>query len=537
MKVRNTVVLVNPCDLSHGIPEERITSHYPNLGLLTLGSSLKKLADSQSAKLDILYYDGTLFGNAALYDYISSNHSGILALCFSSFYTNFQSCIDLAEEAKKHNPEIITVLGNDHFSFLHERILTNHGNIFDYGFCGDDVVEGFSNLIIDLFLNRNPELQNYPGLVYLSDGVIRLNRENPDEFSRLPFVDYSLMDSLIPETSGKYIEIQGIEAPYIKEYGYRGTSVRVARGCWKLTGKKDYVGLCPNACDFCSMYVGDRQIISLPAGRFWEAIKNAFDQGYNYLFITADEFPTTFWPLIREMTDNPPQWYQDIRPDQRPKLDIGARGDAFVGGKRTRLDTLVDKLNVDHIFIGADGYSNESLVALNKTKNRNHSGLLEQTLETCQLIADRGVHFSVGAVITHIGITPELMDKNYEQMKLFVDRFSRSTLKQFDFSVLIPIPGSHAFSYLTDPEKAAKRAKELGLRVNMDYLNHTAKKYARRDVFDMEELSFDFIIGCCPDIDLKTVTEQLKKLEELIAGTDLYPTNYIFEENSRKLLE
>lgn len=531
MKERNTVILANPCNFPYGIPNERYQStSYPNLGLLTLGSSLKKIAESQSLVLEILYYDGSVFGNDMLYEYISLNHPTILALCLSSFTSNFQSCINLARKSKESDPCIVTIVGNDHFSFLYKRIITNHKDRFDYGFCGNDIVEGFSNLIVDLYLNKELELKKYPGLVYKLEGTVYRNRENPDEFLRLPDVDYSLIDSF-HRTSHKYIEIQGMENPFVKENGYIGTSVNIARGCWKLAGKRDRLELSPNACEFCSMYAGDQPVISMPAGKAWATIKNAFDQGFNYLFIVADEFPNTFWPLIREMAKKPPEWYRDLTSLQRPGLFIGSRGDSFVGRKKIRLDTLKKKLNVDHIFIGVDGYSTESLIAMNKIKNRHYNGLLDHNIETCQSIADQGIHLTVGAVITHLGITPELMKKNFKQMELFINRFSKS-LVQFDFSTLIPIPGSHAFSYLIEPTRAAKKAKELGLRVNMNYLDYTARKYARCDVFNMEELCLDFLKGCCPEINLGIVKEYLERIRELVVQNNLSYTFDMLEEKS-----
>ena len=54
------------------------------------------------------------------------------------------ACVSLARHAKQCSPAIVNIIGNDHFSALYQEIMTRQQGVFDYGFCGNDVVEGFA---------------------------------------------------------------------------------------------------------------------------------------------------------------------------------------------------------------------------------------------------------------------------------------------------------------------------------------------------------------------------------------------------------
>lgn len=189
------ILLVSTADTSRHVSSAN-TAIYPNLGILTLMSSLKN-AISRS-DIDLGYLDGTVYGNPFIQTYIEENFQSISVICFSVLTANYGASVILANLARALNPKIVTIFGNDHFSALYENVMKKQPNIC-YGFYGNDVVEGFTDMVSDIISDSMMPLSSYHGLVYRDElGGIKRNPENPNEYNRLPLVDYSLADTLFP---------------------------------------------------------------------------------------------------------------------------------------------------------------------------------------------------------------------------------------------------------------------------------------------------------------------------------------------------
>jgi hypothetical protein len=194
-----------------------------------------------------------------------------------------------------------------------------------------------------------------------------------------------------------------------------------------------------------------------------------------------------------------------------------ARADAFRERVQDRIDLLMKTLGFDHFFVGLDGFSSSSLRAMNKGINRlanDTDDLLHHNLVACREIAKRGGKLSAGAVVTHLGITPEMMDTNYRMMRQIIRQYPRLFM-EIDFELLCPIPGSLAFDYLRRPGAARARADALGLNVNDRYLEELHSKYRGKDDVDAQELANDFILGCCPDITVEMAHDYLRKVRQM----------------------
>ena len=293
--------------------------------------------------------------------------------------------------------------------------------------------------------------------------------------------------------------------------------IEIARGCLKFGGRRNDSGIPLNACDFCAIIPGTSALSARSAERAWDIIRNAFEQGYNYLFVTADELPSTFWSLLRAMAAQMPDWYLRLPPVQRPRMMGYARADAFRENVHERIDLLMDTLGYDHFFVGLDGFSSRSLRAMNKGINHraNDDGdLLRHNLVACEEIARRGGRLSSGVVITHMGITPDVLESNFQTMSRVIRQY-RDVFMEIDFELLCPIPGSLAFDYLRRPGAARARADAMGANVNDRYLEHLHAKYRDRDDVDPHELASDFILGCCPDITVDLAHDYLRKIRQL----------------------
>ena len=512
------ILLLNPANTvaQHKTFEPNI---YPNLGLVTLGTSLKCALRASKVAAKILYYDGSLRGDEFIYTYIAQNADRLAVIGYSSYTMNYGACVNLARHAKTCKAGIVNLIGNDHFSALYQEIMKRQRGVFDYGFYGNDVVEGFTKFVLGILTGNLAESTSYPGLVFRdprSAGGVTRCAENPGEFPRLPLPDYSLLDSLVPHSDGYHREQQAFYS-YMREEGLRTTVIDIARGCIKFSGRRNESGIPLNACDFCGIIPGSKAISSHSAQRAWEIIRNAFEQGYNYLFVTADELPSTFWPLVRDMAEQMPDWYLGLTPAQRPRMMGYARADAFRENFQDRIDLLMNTLGFDHFFVGLDGFSSVSLRAINKGINRranDTSDLLRHNLTAIQEIARRGGRLTSGAVITHLGITPEMLESNYQMMGRIIRQYAHLFM-ELDFELLSPIPGSLAFDYLRRPGMARARADALGLNVNDRHLEVLHAKYQDMDELEPEELIRDFILGCCPDITVDMAYEYLRKIRQL----------------------
>ena len=512
------VLLVNPASTpsAHKTFEPNI---YPNLGLLTLATSLECALNRRRVAAKVLYYDGALLGDAFIRTYIEQNADRLALVGFSAYTLNYGACVSLARHAKSCNAGIVNVIGNDHFSALYREIITQQKGVFDYGFCGNDVVEGFTEFVLDLLTGKRTEKPSYHGIVFAEPGSASVTRcpENPAEYTRLPLPDYSLLDSLVPHTE-RYNREQRAFYDYVRDEDLRVTVIEIARGCLKFNGKRNESGIPLNACDFCGIIPGSNALTAQNAQRAWETIRNAYEHGYNYLFVTADELPSTFWPLVRSMADEKPQWYLELSPAERPRMMCYARADAFRERVQDRIDVLMNALGFDHFFVGLDGFSSASLRAMNKGINRvanDTDDLLHHNLVACREISRRGGRLSAGAVITHMGITPEMMETNYRTMRRVLTEYPQLFM-ELDFELLCPIPGSLAFDYLRLPGMARKRADALGLNVNDRQLEMLHSKYRGKDDLDPQELARDFVLGCCPDITLDIAYEYLDKTRQLV---------------------
>lgn len=503
------ILFINAGDTSRHVSSAN-TAIYPNLGLLTLMSSLKKAVCRQD--IDLGYLDGTIYGNPFIQTYIEKNSQSISAICFSVLTANYGASVMLANLARALNSKIITIFGNDHFSALYENVMKKQPNVC-YGFYGNDVVEGFTDLVSDIVSDSMNPLSSYHGLVYRNElGEVKRNPENHNEYNRLPLVDYSLADTLFPHNE-LYIKGQQKTYHFMKERGLKSQVVDIGRGCIKFAGNL-VEGISVNTCDFCGIIPGGKAILPQTVDRAWAILKNAYDQGYNYFYVTADELPLTLWSLLREMAKSIPEWYKNLPASQRPRLFGYARAEGF-DTHPEKIDIMVDVLGFDHFNIGFDGLSRISLEVMNKQPvGKKSYDLMMLNMDALQKAAKKGCLITAGFVVTHLGITPEIMEENYRKLEEIVSRYP-STFAALDFAPLCPIPGSLAFRYLTDPDFAKTRAEKFGLSVDVPYLESVRHKYRDQDLFDMDELKDDFIRGCCPKITTKYVDDYLERVRTI----------------------
>jgi hypothetical protein len=514
---RPVVLLANP---QNGRGSSAGRSPYPNLGLLTLATALEAAVDPDAAV--VWYYDGALLGDDGLATLIAKHGHRIEVLGLSAYTYNFEQCIRHARALKATSPSARVAMGNDHFSARHAQILARNADVVDCGFVGNDVVESFARWVRDVLAKREMPVTSYPGLTVLRDGQIHRQAEQPQEYARLPLVDYGLQDSYTSHRASYRAEQQELYS-YLRDSGREIGLVDFARGCLKFAGPRTSSGTPLSACEFCGIIPGAKAIASVSSTRAWQTIGNAFDQGYRYLFATADELPWTFWPLLRSMAATKPDWYLDLHLDDRPRLMCYARADVFKADFAQRIDLAIQDLLIDHFVVGLDGLTEDSLRSMNKPIGSGRAGessMLEENFRACSEIHRRGAKLTAGVVLTHIGSTPDLLEAGFKTLTGLLGRY-RSAFVELDFELFCPIPGSLAYDYFQVPETGVRRARELGVDLRESALMAKSKRYADADFIDPEEMIDDFIEVFCPTIDRPMANAYLDRIRNAVEDLGL----------------
>ena len=122
---KNIVLLINPPNSSTvlknysddiGKPDEHSDwSDYPATGVLSLTSALKAVPH-----VEPVYIDGVVFPYQEILDFIASHKNDIKAIGISALTDTYEAGLKILEYSREINPEIVHIIGNDHFSSLPE---------------------------------------------------------------------------------------------------------------------------------------------------------------------------------------------------------------------------------------------------------------------------------------------------------------------------------------------------------------------------------------------------------------------------------
>ncbi|MEV7189322.1 hypothetical protein [Kitasatospora sp. NPDC093102] len=476
-------------------PEEHSDwSDFLCLGALSLVSSL-----ATNPALAPVYIDGTITPLDDVLDYITAHADRILALCLGMLTANYEAGVLLAKHAKDSDVRIVTIAGNDHFSSLALECMDASPSL-DYGFVGNEVVRPFTNLIGALRAAAPIDPAAFPGLVYRADGLVHTTPPRAEPvFSGY---DYTLVNRAFSQTPLYTRQFGHRIAPRIRELLGRtvtaGVPVDIGRGCVKFASD--------DACSFCSIHPGQLWRNQLTPAKAWAAIEAAWNAGYDYHYLTADELPLTFAQLLFGMVDKAPAWWSALGEDQRPLLVGYGRADGIADPRRT---ALLTSLGVRQIMIGMDAGAPLSLAAMNKPvggRRRNvlaeAEKLYELNSEAITVARDHGMLIRAGFVVGHIGMTRALLDENVERiLTLITEGGKHGVFSAVDVEVLSPQPGARDYTYLTTPDAARQAAARLGLTVADDAtLAAVSARWADQDVVMPEDAMRDYALALMPEL-------------------------------------
>lgn len=498
---RNQVLIIIPPNSNTAIEGRLLTVTRPEehsdwsdflcLGALSLVSSLQRYT-----ALSPIYIDGTIIDIGDIAEYITSHSREILAVCISALTANYEAGLILARHAKSVDSRIATIFGNDHFTALPEECMTR-ADCVDYGFVGNEVVLPFTNLLNDLYHDLDPNPTRYPSLATRSDDGVHISAHVPEPvYTRY---NYSLVDEAFAHSGIYRHQFSSRIAPRVKEligkHVSAGVPVDIGRGCVKFARN--------DACSFCSIQYGGLWRNSLTPDAAWEALQTAWDSGYDYLYLTADELPLTFGALLDAMRARTPHWWNALG-DDRPVLVGYARADGIADERRTQL--LVD-LGVRQVMIGMDAGSAAALAALNKPLGGGRANLIagaealyQQNWQAISNARDQGLLIRAGFVLGHIGMTSSSLEEDVQRILALISA-GKDIISAIDIEILSPQPGSLDFRYLTDPNTALAGAKRLGLRVaDLPVLQEVANRWSGQDIVIPELAIRDYTQALMPDV-------------------------------------
>ncbi|WP_300681612.1 hypothetical protein [Nocardioides sp.] len=491
----NTVIDGMACTVTR--PEDHTDwSDFPNLGVLTLVSALKAVPG-----VEPIYIDGTVVPWADVLAFVTENGGRILALCVSAITATYEAGLHLVRAAKRCDPEIVSIFGNDHLTALGQVSLLLRSEI-DFAFAGNEVIGSFVDLVTCLSHGMSIDPRVFPGLIWRDGAQVRCTPQQAE--SLWTDVDYDLVDTAFDHTAIYRKNFEKRVRPTFHRMTGRsvaaGVPVEIARGCIKFARN--------DACSFCSIQFGGmwRNEVS-DADEAWSMIGHAYARGYDYLYLTADELPLTFGRLLSGMHAAPPQWWRDLSDAERPVLVGYARAD---GLSNERNATVLREIGVRQLMVGLDAGTSRSLEAMAKPLATRHEressyraeAMFEHNTRALESAHKADLLLKAGFVVGHLGMDRSLLEDNVASMKALIDA-NTGAIASVDVEVLSPEPGSLDFQCLIDPARASDRASRLGLHVGSPSdRDQIAERWRNSDLIDREEAMADYVTAVMPELTL-----------------------------------
>lgn len=271
-------------------------------------------------------YDGQVEKKTAA-EKIKACNPGLVYVCGRTRQENFM--LEYCKEAKKHNPEIITVIGGLHAQLSYERMYRAD---VDYILTTFDIYQ--IPEIIDYHLgDKSIRLDELDGICYKKDGSWVKNKQCAFDINRLPLPDRTYFD----------------EHPHNYRY------LELEHAAWVRTSY-----CCPYACSFCSrnrMNMG--QYVCRDIKAVVEEIK---DIRSDHIYIADDDFlfdKGRLYEFIQSVKEN----------DIHKKYICYGRAD-FIAKNEELMSELKD-IGLYYVLVGLETVSDERLSDYNKKSDVN----------------------------------------------------------------------------------------------------------------------------------------------------------------------
>jgi anaerobic magnesium-protoporphyrin IX monomethyl ester cyclase len=198
----------------------------PPYGIIQLGAYVEQ--ELPDVEIEVLDCNAKSLGWDDLRKHIDNTNPEIVASSSLATCNTYEVARTL-QTAKKVDPEIFTVTGGQHFSFLAEECLEKYPEI-------DAIVRGEGELTFTELIRRrllSHHLDGLLGLTYRQDNKIYQSPDRPliEDLELLPFPGYHLVRDIVHKYH--FAAMGGKDAPYALIEGGRG---------------------CPYRCTFCTQW-------------------------------------------------------------------------------------------------------------------------------------------------------------------------------------------------------------------------------------------------------------------------------------------
>lgn len=420
------VVLINP-------PSEVLTpstrfirpllNSLPQLGIASLAATLIR------GGVDVSILDAQALGMSIedTLSWATAKHPRVVGL------TGYTSTVDaaslIAEGIKRHDPDIVTILGGPHVTTAWERTLTRFPAI-DYGFLGEGEFTALE-LFGTLLSGKTP--RDVPGTVYRDGSRIIANERPPliDDLNALPPPAVELFDKFP----------SAYHPPILHSPKGRAVTLVSSRGC-------------PYRCTFCDRGVfGERYRFHGTDYIIEQIHRFKTDYGISHIIFYDDNFTIDrahLEALMEAIIDLP--------------FDVSFNCDARVDLVDRQLLDLMKRAGAWMINYGVESGSQEILNDLSKRVS------LDRARQAIRLTHDAGIMVKGLFMIGVPGETEESLEAT--------GRFIRELPFDFvNFSKYTPYPGCE--DYETIREKGdLEESWELMNAVNLVFVPNTITKEA-----------------------------------------------------------
>lgn len=347
--------------------------------------------------------------NVRIYDAMTKNHHlGRMKKEIGSFDPDFvvttaytstmPAAAKLLQAAKAVCPDVITIIGGVHSSFMYEEVLENHPDI-------DYVVRGEGEVTLNELINTilaGSELSTVNGIVYRNNNVITATPERP-------FIQN--LDTL----SGAWELVDWKDYTYYIFPGSRLAVISTSRGC-----KHD--------CQFCSQQKFWHQSWrGRSAKSVTEEISLLHDKYKVDVIMFADEYPTYDRERWLEILD----WL--IEKDLGVKILLETRVDDII--RDEDIMWKYRKAGIVHIYVGVEATNQETLDRFKKGIGTNDSKA------ALDIINSHGIITETSFVLGTPEETVESIMETFELSKLYNPDFAH-------FLLLAPWPYADMYQEL-----------------------------------------------------------------------------------------
>lgn len=383
------------------------TGLYPPLNLATLSSYVKE----RNSNIDVEVIDGEVMDWYILLSKIDADVVGI-----SSNVMTYKSALSIAKIASGRDAKVI--MGGPYPSSMPEKVLENNDFV-------DAVVNGDGEEAILKYMNGE-KYDDIPNLVYRNSGQIKCNPTKKTPISDLSIPDYSGLD--LERYFQNFRERYSVYKPF-----NASLATFSRKGCkWRDTSN--------GGCVFCM--IPHYGVSAKSPQQLWSEI-NHYNKEFGVDYI---------WEVCDTFTEDD-EWIKDFIRTRPSNLDVSFQIYGRANHITERMAAQLKELNVFEVLVGIESGDNNVL------RNANKGQKVSQSIRAIEALSKQNIRTIISLVLGLPGETPETLQKTLD----LAYRLSQyDTIVETSTSIMLPIPGSNAFSQLVfDPKYKSKYDSDI----------------------------------------------------------------------------